>query len=101
MQRNFILTDVMKTGYHVDLEDFINMNSFEDQSFDMTGEYYTLHNYDLDSYDRRFAIIDCRIGLFICLTWCGGKVDWSWFSVPCASAVSINQVEIFLQNESR
>ena len=61
MQRNFILTDVMKTGYHVDLEDFINMNSFEDQSFDMTGEYYTLHNYDLDSYDRRFAIIDCRI----------------------------------------
>ena len=61
MQRNFILTDVMKTGHHTDLEDFINMNSFEDQSFDMTGEYYTLHNYDLDSYDRRFAIIDCRI----------------------------------------
>lgn len=28
--------------------------------FDMTGEYFTLHNYDLDSYDRKFAIIDCR-----------------------------------------
>ena len=51
----------MKTGYHTDLEDFINMNTFEDQSFDMTGEYYTLHNYDLDSYERRFAIIDSRI----------------------------------------
>ena len=61
MQRNFILTDIMKTGHHTDLEDFINMNTFEDQSFDMTGEYYTLHNYDLDSYDRRFAIIDSRI----------------------------------------
>src|SRR6056300_990485 len=61
MQRNFILTDVMKTGYHMDLEQFIFMNSIPDQEFDCTGEYYTLHNYDLDSYDRRFAIIDCRL----------------------------------------
>ena len=60
-QRNFILTDVMKTGYHQDLEQFIGMNSMPDQEFDCTGEYYTLHNYDLDSYDRRFAIIDCRL----------------------------------------
>ena len=55
MQRNFILTDVMKTGYHIDLEHFINMHTMADQQFEMTGEYYTLHNYDLDSYDRRFA----------------------------------------------
>jgi len=60
MQRNFILTDVMKTGYHVELEQFINMNTLTEQQFDMTGEYYSLHNYDLDSYDRRFAIIDVR-----------------------------------------
>ena len=60
MQRNFILTDVMKTGHHQDLEQFISMHSLENQQFDMTGEYYTLHNYDLDSYDRRFAIIDVR-----------------------------------------
>jgi hypothetical protein len=58
MQRNFILTDIMKTGSHVDLEDFISMHSLDNHKFDMTGEYYTLHNYDLDSYDRRFAIID-------------------------------------------
>ena len=61
MQRNFILTDVMKTGNHQDLESFISMHSLENQTFDMTGEYYTLHNYDTDSYDRRFAIIDTRI----------------------------------------
>jgi uncharacterized ubiquitin-like protein YukD len=61
MQRNFILTDVMKTGFHVDLEDYIHMNTFTDQTFDMTGEYYTLHNFDLDGYDRRFAIIDYRV----------------------------------------
>ena len=60
MQRNFILTDVMKTGYHVELEEFIKMNTFDDQQFEITGEYYSLHNYDLDSYDRRFAIIDVR-----------------------------------------
>jgi len=50
----------MKTGNHQDLEDFISMHSMSDQTFDMTGEYFTLHNYDLDSYDRRFAIIDTR-----------------------------------------
>ena len=60
MQRNFILTDVMKTGFHVDLEEFVKMHTLDDQQFEMTGEYYTLHNYNLDSYDRRFAIIDSR-----------------------------------------
>jgi len=60
MQRNFILTDIMKTGNHLKLEQFIDFHSLPDQTFDMTGEYYTLHNYDLDSYDRKFAIIDCR-----------------------------------------
>ena len=60
MQRNFILTDVMKTGNHIRLERFINLHSLTDQTFDLEGEYYTLHNYDLDNYDRKFAIIDCR-----------------------------------------
>lgn len=60
MQRNFILTDVMKTGLHTEIEHFISMHSFTDQQFDITGEYYTLHNYDLDSYHRKFAVIDVR-----------------------------------------
>ena len=60
MQRNFILTDVMKTGYHQNLESFVNHHSLKNQNFDMTGEYYTLHEYDLESYDRRFAVIDTR-----------------------------------------
>jgi hypothetical protein len=58
MQRNFILTDVMKTGKHQDLESFVYHHSLKNQIFDMTGEYYTLHEYDLESYDRRFAVID-------------------------------------------
>ena len=60
MQRNFILTDIMKSGYHLDLENFINHHTLPNQSFDMTGEYFSLHNYDLDTYDRKFAVIDCR-----------------------------------------
>ena len=61
MQRNFILTDVMKTGDHQMYESFINYHTIYEQSFDCTGEYYTLHNFDLESYDRRFAFIDMRI----------------------------------------
>jgi hypothetical protein len=48
----------MKTGDHQELEAFISMHSLKDQTFEMTGEYYTLHNYDLDSYDRRIAFVD-------------------------------------------
>ena len=58
MQRNFILTDVMKTGDHSKLEQFINLHSLPEQTVDVTGEYYTLHTHDLDSYDRKFAVID-------------------------------------------
>jgi len=48
----------MKTGNHTDLEDFIKMNSLGNQTFEMTGEYFTVHNYDIDSYDRRIAFVD-------------------------------------------
>ena len=61
MQRNFILTDVMKTGDHHTYEQFIDTHTIPDQTFEYTGEYYTLHNYDLEQYDRKFALIDMRI----------------------------------------
>ena len=60
MQKNFILTDVMKTGDHQMIERFMDQHSLKDQTFEHTGEYYTLHNYEIDSYDRRFAMIDMR-----------------------------------------
>jgi hypothetical protein len=62
MQRNFILTDVMRTGFHQDLEQFIDMHTMPDQSIEHTGDWYTLHDFDLDSYDRKLAIIDIRQG---------------------------------------
>ena len=61
MQRNFILTDVMKTGDHHSYEQFIDAHTIPNQTFEYTGEYYTLHNYDLEQYNRKFALIDMRI----------------------------------------
>jgi hypothetical protein len=63
MQRNFILTDIMKTGFHQDLENFICMHSMTDQTFDTVGQYYDLHLFDLDSYDRKFAMLDYRVDM--------------------------------------
>ena len=61
MQRNFFLTDLMKTGAHQTYEQFLDTHTLPNQKIDYTGEYYTLHNYDLDSYDRRFALINRQI----------------------------------------
>ena len=61
MQRNFFLTDLMKTGDHQTYERFLDMHTLPNQTIDYTGEYYTLHSYNLDSYDRKFALIDSRI----------------------------------------
>ena len=60
MQRNFVLTDLMKTGKHQEIEQFISSHTLKDQSFLLESQYYRLHNYDLDSYDRRFVIVDVR-----------------------------------------
>ena len=58
MQRNLILTDIMKTGDHLRLERFIALHSIPNQTFDTTSEFSLLQNYDLESYDRKFAVID-------------------------------------------
>ena len=41
-QSNFILTDIMKTGNHLSLEGFVKFTTLQDQTFDLTGEYYTI-----------------------------------------------------------
>ena len=51
----------MKTGDHHSYEQFLEAHSLPNQTFEYTGEYYTLHNFDLDKYDRKFAFIDMRI----------------------------------------
>ena len=58
MQRSFFLTDLMKTGSHELYERFLNTHSLPNQTIECTGEYYTLHTYDLDKYDRKFALIN-------------------------------------------
>ena len=66
MQRNFILTDVMKTGNHQKYERFLDTHSLPDQTIEYTGEYYTLHNYDLDRALREFERVGNRYK-YICV----------------------------------
>ena len=57
-KKNFFLTDVMKTGNHLLVEDFLTLGRSVEEQIEYTGEYYTLHNYDLKKYNRLFAMID-------------------------------------------
>ena len=60
MQRNFFISDLMRTGAHQTYERFLDTHSLPNQSVEYINQYYDLQNYDLDSYDRKFAIIDKR-----------------------------------------
>jgi len=58
---NFFLTDLMKTGDHQRIEQFLDLCTLPDEKITYSGEYYTLHNEDLKEYDRLFALIDHRL----------------------------------------
>jgi len=58
----FILTDLMYSGQHRDMQWFIESAKFEDIDFTFEPEYWNLHNYDWDSYDALYCIIDHRDG---------------------------------------
>jgi hypothetical protein len=60
MEKNFILTDVMKTGYNLDIEDYIKYHTLHDQEIDFNSNYYNLHLYDLSKYSRKIAMVDSR-----------------------------------------
>jgi len=61
IKKNFFLTDLMKTGYHQKIDEFLSMADITGEKIESTGEYYTLHQYDLTKYDRLFAMIDHQI----------------------------------------
>ena len=57
MEHNFILTDIMKTGYNPALHDFLSCLTIPGQSFEFDEQYYRLHFYDLKKYQRKFACL--------------------------------------------
>jgi len=57
-KKNFFLTDLMKTGDHQSAERYLSLANISGEEIEYTGEYYTLHNFDLKQYDRLFAMID-------------------------------------------
>lgn len=62
MEHNLILTDILRTGNHIQLESFIASHTLDNQIFDYTGDWYSLHQYDFKKYKRKFAMIDHRMG---------------------------------------
>jgi len=48
----------MKTGDHQSIERFLSLADLPGEKIQYTGEYYTLHNFNLKQYDRLFAMID-------------------------------------------
>ncbi len=62
MKKIFILTDLMYSGQHREMQWFIESARFTDINFTFEPEYWNLHNYDWDSYDELYCIIDHRDG---------------------------------------
>jgi len=62
MKKIFILTDLMYSGQHREMQWFIESAKFEDVDFTFEPEYWNLHQYDWDRYDELFCIIDHRDG---------------------------------------
>jgi hypothetical protein len=57
MEQNFILTDIMKTGYNPDLHTFLSYHTLPNQKIDIDEQFYRLHFYDLKKYTRRLACL--------------------------------------------
>ena len=64
MEYNFILTEIMKTGYNPAIHDFLSYQNIPGQSFEFDEQYYRLHFYDLRKYQRKFACLFPRPRLY-------------------------------------
>ena len=55
--KNFILTDIMKTGHHWWYGQFIKYNTIKDQHIEVCDDYYHLNQFKLTEFNRRIALI--------------------------------------------
>jgi hypothetical protein len=62
MKKIFILTDLMFSGQHVYFENFIKSANIDGVEFTFESNYWNLHTYDWNTYDRLFCIIDHKDG---------------------------------------
>ena len=60
IKKTFFLTDLMKTGDHQRIEQFLDLCTLPQEQIRYSGEYYTLHDSDFTQYDRLYAMIDHR-----------------------------------------
>lgn len=57
MEHNLVLSDIMSTGYHPYLHNFLLSHSLPNQNFDFYENYYRMGFYDLKKYKRKFACL--------------------------------------------
>lgn len=62
--KTLILTDIMKTGHHWWYADFLRYHTIMDQIIDVCDDYYKLHQHNLESYDKKIAVI-CGMNDFL------------------------------------
>jgi hypothetical protein len=65
MQRNLFLTDLMTTGDHRIYDEFLCMSTLSNQKIETCNTFFALHLYELEKYDRKFAIIDRKLNSLI------------------------------------
>jgi len=65
MQRNLFLTDLMTTGDHRIYDEFLCMSTLGNQKIETCNTFFALHLYELEKYDRKFAIIDRKLNSLI------------------------------------
>ena len=62
MTKIFILTDLMYSGQHREMQWYIESAGFDKIDFTFEPEYWNLHRYDWNTYDGLYCIIDHRDG---------------------------------------
>ena len=70
MEHNFILTDIMRTGYNPALHNFLSYQNIPEQSFTFDEQYYRLHLQDIKKYQRKFACLFPRPLLYSSVEYC-------------------------------
>ena len=64
MEYNFVLTDLMLTGFNPSLNKFLSYQTVEGQKIQCDEQYYALTLYDLKRYQRKFVCLFTKFKLY-------------------------------------
>jgi hypothetical protein len=64
MEYNFVLTDLMLTGFNPSLNKFLSYQTLERQQIQCDEQYYALNLYDFKKYQRKFFCLFTKFKLY-------------------------------------